>query len=530
MTDPLVGLVINGKFRVVEPIGQGGMGAVYRAEQQPLGRIVAVKVLRNKPGVLQVDPAFQRRFFLEASLCAKLSHPNVVTIYDYGRIEQIPDEAYFMAMELLEGETLHTRLRKSGGSLSVADTLTLALDIARGLREAHRNGIVHRDLKPGNVMLVPDAESGEKVKILDFGLVKQVEGDNREDLTQEGSFLGSPKYMSPEQIDKAEVDHRTDLYALGVIMFQALCGRVPFDGPSSMQILLAHVASPIPSLAERNPAVSVPASVEALVRKLLAKNPAERHANADELIRDLRALQQQLGISTRGYIGQVTGDHPAGEAYPIEPSGSLVGASLSERSATIPQLPPARSKAVAVLLVTIGIGALGSAVAMIMHRDARHAASTAPVSASATTQTPTPTPVPLPATVRIESMPSGALITENGQNIGVTPLALTMDPARTETRHLMLALNGYQPYPLEQPPVRENSRIVAMLVATPATPTVAVANPTAPEPGTAANPTTAGSSGRHHGRRNGGASSTGTTTTTTTGQSSGHGLEIMMER
>jgi serine/threonine-protein kinase len=525
VTDPLVGLVINGKFRVVEAIGQGGMGAVYRAEQQPLGRIVAVKVLRNKPGVLQVDPAFQRRFFLEASLCAKLSHPNIVTVYDYGRIETVPEEAYFMAMELLEGETLHSRLRKSGGALPIGDVLSITLEIARGLREAHRNGIVHRDLKPGNVMLVPDAEAGEKVKILDFGLVKQVEGDNREDLTQEGSFLGSPKYMSPEQIDKADVDHRTDLYSLGVIMYQALCGKVPFDGPSSMQILLAHVASPIPSMKDRNPLSDVPPLLENLVRKLLAKNPADRFANADELIRELRAIQPQLGVATRGKFAQATGDHPMADGMPVEPSGSLVAASLSERRPSmVAPLSPTRSKAVAAALVFIGIAALGSAGAMMMKKSAAPVRAAAPTAANVAPPPPRsePSTDPTPATVRIESNPPGAVITENGQNLGVTPLALSVDPARTETRHFLLSLNGYQQYTLDQPPTRENARVVAILVpaAPPSADTSAAASAHAANGNTHAN-----SRSRARGNRAASGSANGAN-----GTPVGHGLEIMTER
>ncbi len=463
VSDPLVGTFINGKFRVIEAIGQGGMGAVYRAEQLPLGRTVAIKVLRNRPGVSDVDPAFQRRFFLEASLCAKLSHANIVTIYDYGRIEGVSEEAYFMAMELLDGETLHARLRRSGGQLSLADSLSIALEIARGLREAHRTGIVHRDLKPGNVMLVPDAEAGEKVKILDFGLVKQLEGGDREDLTQEGSFLGSPKYMSPEQIDRADVDHRADLYSLGVIMFQCLCGRVPYDGPSSMQILLAHVASPIPTMRERNPLSDVPPDVEALVRKLLAKSPSDRHASAEDLVRALRTMREQLGLATRAT--QQSQDQTTTDAMPPDPSGSLVAASMTEpRASGAPEMPPARSRVVAAVLVMAGLLALGSAGVVMVRRSRAATRSVSEATVAA----------PSAPVIRIESTPGGAVVSELGRNIGITPLTLPVDADLTGVRHFTLALEGYQPYALDHAASPHGATLTASLVpAPPAVPAVA---------------------------------------------------------
>ncbi|MEI8254196.1 MAG: serine/threonine-protein kinase, partial [Deltaproteobacteria bacterium] len=173
MSDPLVGTLINGKFRVIEAIGQGGMGSVYRAEQLPLGRIVAVKVLRTKAGVSDVDPAFQRRFFLEASLCAKLSHANVVTIYDSGETD---DGLPYIVMELLDGESLRELLTR--GPLPLETVAALGLQMARGLARAHDLGVVHRDLKPENIFIVK-TESGEPLlKLVDFGIARS-RGDTR---------------------------------------------------------------------------------------------------------------------------------------------------------------------------------------------------------------------------------------------------------------------------------------------------------------------------------------------------------------
>jgi serine/threonine protein kinase len=251
-SDPLLGAVINGKFRIVGVVAAGGMGKIYRAEQLPLGRPVAIKVLHARYTRSEQDPAFQKRFFLEASILSKLQHPNIVTVFDYGRIEEAEEEAYFMAMEYLPGETLHRRL-KAHGPLSTGDALALARQIARGLREAHRHGVVHRDLKPSNVMLVPEDDGAENLKILDFGLVK-VLADDSEELTKEGSFLGSPRYMSPEQIAHGRVDLRTDVYSLGVILYQCLTGSYALrGGDNSVHILMAHLQMPVPSLREKKP-------------------------------------------------------------------------------------------------------------------------------------------------------------------------------------------------------------------------------------------------------------------------------------
>ena len=216
--DVLEGTVINGKFRVVSLVATGGMGRIYRAEQAPLGRVVAVKVLRT-PAIASetIASEFRKRFFREASILAKLQHANVVTLFDYGRIEGLDDERYFMAMEYLSGDTLAIRLKKVH-SIPVQESLRILRQIARGLREAHKLGAVHRDLKPSNVMLAPEEDGGEVVKILDFGIGKLLgTSDDDQELTQEGAFLGSPKYIAPEQVNERRVDQRTDVFALGVI-------------------------------------------------------------------------------------------------------------------------------------------------------------------------------------------------------------------------------------------------------------------------------------------------------------------------
>jgi eukaryotic-like serine/threonine-protein kinase len=279
--DPLIGKVVDGRFRIIGVIARGGMGKVYRAEQAPLGRICALKVLSPKYEGDR-DPEFHKRFFLEASIAAKLTHPNTVTVFDYGQ----SDEIYYIAMEFVDGKTLHRVLRQEG-PFSEARTCHIARQICRSLREAHGIGVVHRDLKPGNVLLAQHGDEGDNVKVLDFGLVKDVTGE-AEELTQQGLFMGSPKYMAPEQIVGAEVSSRTDIYSLGVMLYEMLCGKVPFDKGPGVGTLMSHVNDPPPPMEQYNPNLAITEEMAMTVYKCLEKDPQNRFATMDELLGALK--------------------------------------------------------------------------------------------------------------------------------------------------------------------------------------------------------------------------------------------------
>ncbi len=330
--DSLIGTIFEGKYRIDALLAVGGMGRVYRGEQIALGRRVAIKVMRRHvseaPGR---GPDFVKRFSREASLLSQLQHPNIVTVYDYGQaspgapvdepedaeadvgFDAEPDRPVFIVMELLEGETLHARLRR-GGALPPARVVPVAHDLARGLRDVHRRGLVHRDLKPANVMLVPTAD-GEVAKLLDFGLVKSIVVD--EELTYTGTFVGSPLYMSPEQMAQKHVDHRSDVYSLGVLLYQCLAGVPPFSGTYA-QLVLAHVTRPAPPLAGLAGA-EVPPALDDLVRRCLAKEPRDRPQTMDEIIAALDAYEGDApAASGRSAFWQVRR-----AATPLPPSASV---------------------------------------------------------------------------------------------------------------------------------------------------------------------------------------------------------------
>ena len=231
---------MGGKYTITAVIARGGMGKVYKAVQAPLDRVCAIKVLSPKYHEDE-DPEFQRRFFREASTASKLTHANTVTIYDYGR----DGDVYFIAMEYVRGRTLYQVLREDG-PLDEVSVCHIVREVARSLREAHALGVIHRDMKPANVVITTQGAE-LSLKVLDFGLVKKYNHEDTDDLTQEGLFMGSPKYMAPEQILGNPVSPRTDIYALGVLAYELLTGDPPFDRGNSVKTLMAHVNDePVP--------------------------------------------------------------------------------------------------------------------------------------------------------------------------------------------------------------------------------------------------------------------------------------------
>ncbi len=277
-----------GSYRVLRVLGRGGMGVVFLAEDVDLQRSVALKVML--PEVAD-KPAARERFLREARAAAKLEHDHVVTIHQVGEDRGVP----YIAMPLLKGASLEDWLRRRneshpGAPPPLAQVLKLGREIAQGLAAAHAVGLIHRDIKPANVWL--DASAGGRVKILDFGLARPAEGAGEQNLTQSGMILGTPAYMAPEQAQGQKVDGRADLFSLGVVLYRLCTGELPFRGHDAMSTLLAIVMSdPAPPEAMR---AGVPASLNELVMKLLAKDPEKRPASAGDVVKALRAIENEL--------------------------------------------------------------------------------------------------------------------------------------------------------------------------------------------------------------------------------------------
>lgn len=256
---------VHARYRVLERLGGGGMGVVYRARDERLERDVALKFL---PPHLSADGAAKRRFLVEARAAAAVEHPNICTVHEIGETD---DGQLYIVMACYDGETVECRVAR--GPLGVDEALRIAAEVARGLAKAHERGIVHRDVKPANVVLTSDA----LVKILDFGIAKLADAG----ITQTGSPIGTVAYMSPEQAFGEAVDHRTDLWSLGVVLYEMLTGVRPFRGPGEQAVLFSILtAVPEPTASRR---AGIPPGVDDVLRRALAKQPADRFATAAEM-------------------------------------------------------------------------------------------------------------------------------------------------------------------------------------------------------------------------------------------------------
>ena len=327
--DPLLGKTVADRYAILGILGVGGMGAVYRAMQMPVGREVALKVIRVKGDRPEVVEA---RFRQEAQAISRLRHPCTVTLYDFG-IED--DGTLFMALELVEGRTLGQRIRK--GPIPYDRACYVMACVMDALVEAHALGLVHRDLKPANIMLAPSPWGREQVKVLDFGIAKVIGAETGEDddrLTKTGSVFGTPHYMSPEQTYDRPIDGRADIYAAGVVLFEALTGRLPFRKDAVVDLLLAHRHEEAPAL---DPALGVPAAVEAVLRTALAKSPDERWSDAESMAEALRQASG-LPIDDSGRMG-TPGASSASPLRLVTPGDATRGDRPSARQSGAPARP-----------------------------------------------------------------------------------------------------------------------------------------------------------------------------------------------
>ncbi len=326
--DPLIGQIIGGRYKVIGVLGEGGMGRVYHAEQR-MGtsvRKVAVKTLLSQ---FAKDPQTVARFMREVGTVSELEHPNTIKVYDFG---QTDSGELYIAMELLQGQSLDEILA-SGQPLPPERVDRIVGQVCGSLQEAHDKGIVHRDLKPANIFLTTRAGEEDVVKVLDFGIAKKADSkDSKQEqkLTQQGTILGTPPYMSPEQFTGKELDPRSDIYSLGVVVYEMLTGRLPFDADTPWQWMTAHMtAQPFPF--ETIPAAAnVPPKMRQAVHRALAKEKEQRPSTARDFYEDLTLGTQRMSVLGLGVAGA------AGAAAMVPSSGTAMLPAMSTPSANRP--------------------------------------------------------------------------------------------------------------------------------------------------------------------------------------------------
>lgn len=278
-----------GKYEIIERLGRGGMAEVYRAYHANLDRFVAVKVMHK---FLADDDEFATRFEKEAQNIARLKHPHIVQVYDFEYDN--PTESYYMVMELIDGVTLKeyfAEYEQKGEPIPLEDALRISREAASALAYAHKAGMIHRDVKPANLML--DSKEGHRVVLTDFGIAKIVKGSQ---MTVTGGLVGTPAYMSPEQGVGETGDERSDLYSLGIIMFQMVTGHLPYDAETPLALIMKHLNDPVPSALELNP--QLPKALDDIITRLMSKEPDERYDSATDLIGDIRQLEAMLNGDT----------------------------------------------------------------------------------------------------------------------------------------------------------------------------------------------------------------------------------------
>jgi tRNA A-37 threonylcarbamoyl transferase component Bud32 len=316
--------VLGERYRIVGHLARGGMAEVYLAHDELLDRPVAVKLLFPE---LADDDSFVERFRREARAAAGLNHPNIVSVYDFGE----DDGAYFMVMEYVEGETLRDIIR-SRGPLPAGEAAGVAADVAAALAAAHRHGIVHRDVKPGNVLI------SDMVKVADFGIARA--GNPRESLTQTGAVLGTATYLAPEQAQGQPVDPRTDIYALGVMLYEMVAGGPPFRGETPVAVAYQHLSETPVAPSQHNP--DVPPALDAVVLKAMEKDPARRQQSAEELREQLLAGDDAGAAAMAATAVVPPVDAPAAASTVVLP-GPVAVDDRQERTA-VGAVPPDRSR------------------------------------------------------------------------------------------------------------------------------------------------------------------------------------------
>jgi hypothetical protein len=445
--DPMRGHTIGGKYHILERVGVGGMGTVYRASQVGLKRHVAVKILKPE---LTSDPDTVARFSREATAMSLLTHPNTTRVYDFGQTE---DGLLYLVMEFLEGQLITQRVAQ-GGPLPVLEALRVVQQILRSLAEAHTKGIVHRDLKPDNIFVASvEGQREPVVKVLDFGIAKIVAPDRPVDQfeTQAGTVFGTPRYMSPEQAQGVTLDQRSDLYSVGALLYQMLTGRAPFTDDDAVVVMAKHIRETPQRPSVVAPTASIPSSIEGVVMKALAKDPDARFQNAAQFDAALEGcVIDVLAAETTGQLAVAPPGMTRKQLAWIVSACTLAAASyVGLRVYAKVSEPPAHASDAAAANepgARVEVGPVSSPLVPSIPSGAAQPQAE-PLEPRAEHE-PVLAPEPDPAVVAIRSEPKGAAVFRDGQRLGATPISLLVKPHEEFVR-VELRLEGYQPLAAE---------------------------------------------------------------------------------
>ncbi len=425
----VVGRLLGDRFRISEPLARGGMSVVYKAEQLPLGREVAIKLLYVRADRDSAEMKFDARFFLEAKAAASLHHPNTIVIHDYGRTD---DGLYYIAMEYLHGQTLYRAIRDDG-PVDPLHALHVGLQVCGSLGEAHEHGLIHRDLKPSNVFLTHRGADDLFVKVLDFGLVKALGSDSIQ--TKSGVLMGSPHYMSPEQVRGEPVDVRSDVYSFGALLYHAITGMPLFAGRSGYEVMRAQLDQKPSSFREVYSNCTASEDLEATIMCCLNKDPELRFQSMADVAAALRECAAPYA-NARSIGGDSALDTLRPSSYPrrspvsgvrdvtdsrqpARVSSSLNRAQRSHSTGSVPFRPGMASTA---LLVLIGAAlAVGASALWVRFQEAPPTSDPAPE-----VKQETPEPILWSEKVRVMSIPLGAQVRHGPLDLGDTPLTLVL--------------------------------------------------------------------------------------------------------
>ena len=406
--DPLLGKVIGDRYRIIERVGVGGMGTVYRASQSGLDRQVAIKILKRD---LSWDSDTVTRFHREARAMSLLTHPNTVRVFDFG---ETPDGLLYFTMELLEGELLTSRVEREG-PVDVHASIRIVQQILRSLSEAHTKGIIHRDLKPDNIYLAQvEGHAEPVVKVLDFGIAKIVQGERAIDQleTQAGTVFGTPRYMSPEQAQGKKLDPRSDLYSVGILLYQLLTGRAPFVDDDAVVVMAKHIRErPMPPR-EITPDQPIPVALDRVVMRAIEKDPARRFKTAERFITKLELCVADIDRE-------------------IAARRSRFGA-FRRWMAQAPRAPLAAGAGILTAAVILAVYLVGRADPV------PPADPVAALPSSAVRASP-----PTAQSLVVQSEPEGAEVWSGGELLGRTPLTV-MRPDGSELP-VELRMDGFEP-------------------------------------------------------------------------------------